>query len=65
MAPYLALLQVPDEAALRARCSTVATAILYRPAMLAAHGAVARRLFDRRRIDRDEVDGIIGRATGR
>ncbi|WP_293802315.1 hypothetical protein [uncultured Bosea sp.] len=63
MTPYLALLQVPDEAALRARCSTAATAILYRPAMLAAQARIARRLSDQRRIDRDEVDDIIGRAT--
>ena len=63
MRPYIALLQPSDEAGLRARCQTAATAILYRPAMLAAQAAIARRLFDQRRIDRDEVDEIIGRAT--
>jgi hypothetical protein len=63
MQPYVALLQPADKAALRERCTTAATAILYRPAMLAAHAAIARRLFDQRRIDRDEVDEIIGRAT--
>ncbi|KRE03411.1 hypothetical protein ASE61_13140 [Bosea sp. Root670] len=64
MTPYIALLQPPDEAVLRARCANAATAILYRPAMLAAQAAIARRLSDRRRIDRDEVDAIIGRANG-
>ncbi|KRE09508.1 hypothetical protein ASE63_21170 [Bosea sp. Root381] len=64
MAPYIALLRPPDEEALRAQCSKAATAVLYRPAMLAAHAALARRLFDRRRIDRDEVDDIVGRRTG-
>lgn len=64
MKPYLALLRPVDEAALRARCATAATAILYRPTMLAAHATIARRLSDRRRIDRDEVDEIIGRASG-
>lgn len=65
MRPYIALLPPQDKAALRARCATAATAILYRPSMLAAQAAIARRLFDRRRIDRDEVDEIIGRATSR
>ena len=65
MQPYIALLPPQDKAALRARCATAATAILYRPAMLAAQAAIARRLFDRRRIDRDEVDEIIGRVAGR
>lgn len=64
MKPYLALLQPPDEAALQARCANAATAILYRPPMLAAQAMIARRLFDRRRIDRDEVDEICGRTTG-
>ena len=64
MEPYLALLQPPDEAALRTRCLNAATAILYRPAMLAAQAAIARRLSDRRRIDRDEVDDIMARAAG-
>uniref|UniRef100_A0A9E8CLH4 Peptidase M41 domain-containing protein n=1 Tax=Bosea sp. NBC_00436 TaxID=2969620 RepID=A0A9E8CLH4_9HYPH len=63
MEPYIALLQPADKAALRERCTTAATAILYRPAMLVAQAAIARRLSDRRRIDRDEVDEIIGRAT--
>ncbi|WP_336811971.1 hypothetical protein [Bosea sp. MMO-172] len=65
MRPYIALLPPQDEAALRARCATAATAILYRPAMLAAQAAIARRLFERRRIDCDEVDEIIGRVAGR
>lgn len=64
MEPYIALLHPPDETALRSRCANAATAILYRPAMLMAHAAIARRLFDQRRIDRDEVDDIIGRASG-
>jgi len=64
MEPYLALLRPLDEAALRARCANAATAILYRPAMLAAQAAIARRLSDRRRIDREEVDEIIGRTAG-
>lgn len=64
MKPYIALLQPPDEAVLQARCANAATAILYRPVMLAAQAAIARRLFDRRRIDRDEVDEICRRATG-
>ena len=65
MQPYIALLQPSSETALRERCAAAATAILYRPAMLAAQAAIARRLFDRRRIDRDEVEDIIGRATSR
>ncbi|BCB21455.1 hypothetical protein [Bosea sp. ANAM02] len=65
MRPYIALLQPADEAALRERCAAAATAILYRPAMLAAQAAIARRLSEQRRIDRDEVDEIIGRAAGR
>lgn len=65
MEPFAALLQPIDEIALRERCGTAATAILYRPAMLAAHAAIARQLFAHRRIGRDEVDEIIGRATGR
>lgn len=64
MEPYIALLQPPDPEALRAQCARAATAILYRPAMLAAHAAVARRLADHRRIDRAEVDDIVGRAAG-
>ncbi len=64
MRPYIALLQPSDEAALRERCAAAAIAILYRPAMLAAQAAIARRLFDQRRIGCDEVDEIIGRATG-
>ncbi len=63
MTPYIALLRPQDEAALRARCVTAATAILYRPPMLAAQAAIARRLSAHRRIDRDEVDEIIRRAT--
>lgn len=64
MEPYLALLRPLDEAALRTHCANAATAILYRPAMLAAQAAIARRLSDRRRIDREEVDEIIGRTAG-
>jgi hypothetical protein len=63
MKPYIALLRPADEAELRTRCATAAMAILYRPMMLTAHAAIARRLSDRRRIDRDEVDEIIGRVT--
>lgn len=65
MEPYIALLRPQDETALRNRCANAATAILYRPAMLTAHAAIARRLFGQRRIDRDEVDEIIGRAVSR
>lgn len=64
MQPYIALLQPPDEAVLRARCARAATAILYQPSMRAAHAAIARRLLDHRRIDRDEVDELLGQATG-
>ena len=64
MEPYIALLRPPDEAALRARCADAATAILYRPVMLAALAAIAGRLSDRRRIDRAEVDAILERAEG-
>lgn len=64
MRPYLALLQPEDGAVVRERCATAATAILYRPAMLVAQAAIARRLSERRRIDRDEAEEIIGRATG-
>jgi hypothetical protein len=64
MEPYLALLPPLDEAALRTRCANAATAILYRSAMLAAQAAIARRLANQRRIDRDEVDEIIGRTAG-
>lgn len=63
MKPYLALLRPPDEAALQARCANAATAILYRPPMRAVQAAIARRLSERRRIDRDEVDDIVRRAT--
>ncbi len=63
MTPYIALLRPQDEAVLRARCVTAATAILYRPPMLVAQAAIARRLSERRRIDRDEVEEIIRRAT--
>ena len=63
MTPYIALLRPPDEAALRARCTRAATVILYQPAMRLAHAAIARRLFDHRRIERGEVDEIIGRVT--
>ena len=59
MTPYIALLRPPDEAALRARSARAATAILYQPAMRLAHAAIARRLFENRRIERDEVDEII------
>ena len=64
MKPYIALVQPADDEALRARCARAATAILYRPSMLVAHAAIARRLLERRRIDRDEVDDIAGRTTG-
>lgn len=64
MTPYVALLRPPDEAGLRARCARAATVILYQPSMRLAHAAIARRLFDDRRIERDEVDAIIARETG-
>ena len=64
MQPYIALLRSPDEAVLRARCTRAATIILYQPSMRLAHAAIARRLFDHRRIERDEVDEIIGGVTG-
>ncbi|PZN98406.1 MAG: hypothetical protein DCF30_14200 [Hyphomicrobiales bacterium] len=63
MTSYIALLRPPDEAVMRARCARAATAILYQPRMRLAHAAIARRLFDHRRIDRDEVDEILGRGT--
>ena len=62
MEPYIALLRPDDPASLRARCAKAATAILYRPAMLVAHTALAAHLAARRRIDRDEVEGIVTRA---
>ncbi len=63
MAPYIALLRPPDEALLRARCARAATVILYQPSARLAHAAIARRLFDQRRIEPDEVDEILGRGT--
>jgi hypothetical protein len=63
MTPYIALLRPPDEAALQARCAAAAAAILYRPSLRAAHAAIARRLRDGRRIDRDEVEEIMARET--
>lgn len=62
MRPYIAFLRPVDEVALRARCARAAAAILYQPAMLVAHKAIANRLFEQRRIDRDEADDIIKRA---
>lgn len=65
MRPYIAFLRPVDEVALRARCARAAAAILYHPPMLAAHKAIAKSLFERWRIDGDEVDGIIKRAISR
>ena len=64
MTPYITLLRTPDEAVLRARCARAATAILYQPAMRKAHAEIARRLHERRRIERDEVEHMMARATG-
>ncbi|MDR6874917.1 hypothetical protein J2Y55_005956 [Bosea sp. BE125] len=63
MRPYIAFLRPVDELALRARCARAAAAILYQPPMLAAQKAIAKRLFERRRIDRDEIDDILRPAT--
>jgi hypothetical protein len=63
MRPYIAFLGPADEAALLARCARAAAAILYNPAMLAAQKAIAGVLFERRRIDADEIDAIIRPAT--
>jgi hypothetical protein len=65
MLPYIALLKPADEAGLRERCSRTAAAILYRPAMLEAQKGLAAALIEARRVDRDDVDAIIGRAAGR
>lgn len=62
MRPYIAFLRPEDEAAFRERCARAATAILYDPRMIVAQKAIARVLFERRRIDRDEVDAIIMQA---
>lgn len=59
MRPYIAFLRPADEADLRERCARAAAAILYRPAMLAAQAAIADILVKRRRIDRQEVEGIL------
>lgn len=58
MLPYIAFLCPPDEAAFRARCARAATAILYAPRMLVAQKAIAGVLFERRRIDAEEVAEI-------
>jgi hypothetical protein len=59
MQPYLALLAPRDEAAFRAKCARAATAILYRPAMMAAQAHIATALLERWRIEPAEVDAII------
>ncbi|HEV7256600.1 MAG TPA: hypothetical protein VGN82_02360 [Bosea sp. (in: a-proteobacteria)] len=59
MRPYLAFLRPQDQAAFRDRCARAATAILYDPRMLAAQKAIARALFERRRVDADETDAMI------
>ncbi len=63
MRPYIAFLRPADEVALRARCARAAAAILYQPPMLAAQKAIAKTLFERRRIDADEVEHILRPAT--
>jgi hypothetical protein len=59
MQPFLALLQPEAAEPLRARCERAATAILYRPAMRAAHAAIAARLDAQGRIGRDEVEAAM------
>lgn len=62
MRPYIAFLRPQDEAAFRHRCARAATAILYAPRMILAQKAIARVLFERRRIDAEEVAAILGTA---
>jgi hypothetical protein len=59
MQPYIAFLRPADEAAFRDRCARAATAILYAPRMIAAQGAIADVLLERRRIDAEEVATIL------
>jgi hypothetical protein len=63
MRPYLALLAPRDETALRAKCARAATAILYRPAMLAAQARIAAALLERWRIEPAEVEAIMSAAA--
>lgn len=65
MLPYIHFLRPTDEAAFRERCARAATAILYDPRMIAAQKAIAEVLFERRRIERDDVDGLIRREITR
>lgn len=59
MQPFIGLLQTPDAGLLRARCARAAAAILYQPAMRAAHEAIARRLDTASRIGADEVEAMM------
>jgi hypothetical protein len=63
MRPYIAFLRPQDEAAFRERCARAATAILYAPRMIAAQKAIADVLFERRRIDAEEVAAILAAAA--
>lgn len=56
---FLRFLAPPDEAALQARCSRAAIAILHAPAMLAAQKALAGQLIRNRRIAGEDVAAIM------
>lgn len=62
MQAYIRFIAPPDEAALRARCSLAATAILHAPAMLEAQTLIADALIANRRIGGEEVAAILDRA---
>lgn len=63
MLPYIGFVAPADEPAFRARCANAATAILYRPSVLAAQKRIAGVLLDRWRIEPGEVDAILTAAT--
>lgn len=63
MLPYIGFLSPADETALRKRASQAAAAILYRPRVIVAQKAIAKMLFEQRRIEREDVETIIAGGT--